>query len=66
MSGGLRVEVSVRGRLSGDLLTMVGALEPRVVPRHSVVTLPRDPRTDLVGVLHALERAGVEVERVTT
>lgn len=66
MSGELRVEVCVRGRLAGDLLHMVELLEPRIVPRHTVITLGGPGGPDLVGVLHALERAGVEVERVTT
>lgn len=66
MSAGLRVEVSVRGHLAGDLIAMVESLEPRVVPRHTVITLARGDGRNLVSVLHALERAGVEVERVTT
>lgn len=66
MSEGVRVEVHVRGCLGGDLLAMVAGLEPRVVPRHTVLTVARDSGHDLVGVLHALERAGIELERVTT
>lgn len=66
MSDGLRVEVHVRGCLGGDLLAMVAGMEPRVVPRHTVLTVGRDAGHDLVGVLHALERAGIELDRVTT
>ena len=66
MSDAVRVEVRVRGCLGGDLLAMVAALEPRVVPRHTVLTVGRDAGHDLVAVLHALERAGIELEHVTT
>ena len=66
MSDPVRVEVHVRGALGGDLLAMVAELDPRVVPRHTVLTVPHDSGYDLVGVLHALERAGIELERVTT
>ena len=66
MSDGIRVEVTVRGCLAGDLLAMVAGLDPRVVPRHTVLTLCGEARPDLVTVLHALERAGIELERVTT
>lgn len=66
MSNQLRVEVCVRGRLAGDLLALMGSLETRVAPRHTVVSLACHDSTDLVGVLRALERAGVEVDRVTT
>ncbi len=66
MSDGVRVEVHVRGRLGGDLLAMVADLDPRVLPRHTVITLSRDNRHDLLGVLRALERDGIELERVTT
>jgi hypothetical protein len=66
MSDELRVEVRVRGCLGGDLLAMVAGMKPRVVPRHTVLAFGRDAGHDLVGVLHALERAGVELDRVTT
>ena len=66
MSDGIRVEVRVRGCLGGDLLDLVRGLDPRVVPRHTVLTGRSGDPHDLVGLLHALERAGVELERVTT
>lgn len=66
MSDGVRVEVRVRGRLGGDLLAMVAGLDPRVVPRHTVLTMGVDEGHDLVAVLHALEQAGIELERVST
>lgn len=65
MSDGIRVEVTVRGCLGGDLLAMMRDLAPRTRPRHTVITLDADQGRDLVGLLHALERAGVELERVT-
>jgi hypothetical protein len=66
MSGGDRVEVHVQGRVGGDLLAMLDALHPRVEPRHTVITVARDAAgADLVGVLWALQRAGIELERVT-
>ena len=37
-----------------------------MVPRHTVLTVGSDAGHDLVGVLHALERAGIELDRVTT
>ena len=55
----------LRGYLR-DAVGMVAGMEPRVVPRHTVLTVGRDAGHDLVGVLHALERAGIELERVTT
>lgn len=65
MSTGVRVEVHVRGHLGGDLLAMVEDLNPQVVPRHTVFTVRPDAGPhDLVGVLHALERAGIELDRV--
>lgn len=66
MSGGARVEVHVQGRIGGDLLAMMDALHPRVEPRHTVITVARDGAgTDLVSVLWALQRAGIELDRVT-
>jgi len=66
MSDELHVEVQVRGRLGGDLLAMVCGMHAREVPAHTVVTAVRDGGHDLVGLLHALERAGVELERATS
>lgn len=66
MSDEVRVEVHVRGCLGGDLLAMVAGLDPRVLPRHTVLTVGHDDGHDLVGVLHALERAGIELDHVTT
>ena len=65
MSDGIRVEVQVHGCLGGDLLAMVGDLDPRVVPRHTALTVEAAHGHDLVGVLHALERADIELDRVT-
>ena len=65
MSDGVRVEVRVRGRLGGDLLAMVAALDPRVVPRHTVLTVAGDDvGGSLVGVVQAVDRAGFELEEV--
>jgi hypothetical protein len=64
MSDDVRVEVHVSGCLGGDLLEMVASLDPRVVPRHTVLAVEGDGGRDLVGVLHALERAGIELDRV--
>ena len=64
MRDGIRVEVHVHGCLGGDLLAMVGGLDPRVVPRHTAFTVDADLGRDLVGVLHALERAGIDLDRV--
>lgn len=74
MSGQLHVEVRVRGRLGGDLLALVDDLGPRVVPRHTVLTIgiggggdgaDQGPDAgDLARLLTALDRAGVELERV--
>lgn len=67
MTGPLRIEVHVRGCLGGDLRAMVQDLDPRLVPRHTVITVTAE-----VGdhgpsrLLHALEHAGIEVERFTT
>jgi len=66
MGDGIRVEVHVRGCLGGDLLDLVQGLDPRVVPRHTVLTGRSGDPHDLVGLLHVLERAGVELERVST
>jgi hypothetical protein len=66
----LRVEVRVRGRLAGDLLALVDDLDPRAVPRHTVLTVGGDGRGDgpdaacLTRLLTGLHRAGVELERV--
>ena len=67
MSDELRVEVHVRGCLGGDLLAMVAGLDPRVVPRHTVLTVgTATPVTTWSACCTPLERAGVELERVTT
>ncbi|HYN67301.1 MAG TPA: hypothetical protein VES93_10460 [Ornithinibacter sp.] len=64
MNDGLRVEVHVTGCLGGDLLEMVASLDPRLVPRHTVLAMGGEGGRDLAGVLHALERAGIELDRV--
>jgi hypothetical protein len=70
----LHVEVRVRGRLAGDLLALVDDLGPRVVPRHTVLTVGSDGADEggdegpdaggLTRLLTALDRAGVELDRV--
>lgn len=66
MRAGFLFEVHVGGCLGGDVLAMVEALDPRVVARHTVITVaPDDDGSHLAGLLHALDRAGAEVERVT-
>jgi hypothetical protein len=63
----LRIEVHVRGCLGGDLRAMVQDLDPRVVPRHTVITVSADVADHgPIRLLHALEHAGIEVERFTT
>ena len=65
MSHAIRVEVRVSGALGGDLLDMLAELEPRAVPRHTVLTVDgedRDGRDGLVGLLHVLDRAGIELD----
>ena len=72
MSALLRVEVRVRGLLAGDLLALVDDLDPRAVPRHTVLTVGAGREGDddgpdavhLTLLLAALHRAGVELERV--
>lgn len=72
MSALLRVEVRVRGLLAGDLLALVDDLDPRAVPRHTVLTVGAGREGDddgpdavrLTRLLAALHRAGVELERV--
>ena len=75
MSEHLHVEVRVRGRLGGDLLALVDDLGPRVVPRHTVLTVGSGgsggdgggegpDAGGLTRLLTALDRAGVELDRV--
>lgn len=74
MSEQLHVEVRVRGRLGGDLLALVDDLDPRAVPRHTVLTVAGHgggrgggagpDAGGLARLLTALDRAGVELERV--
>jgi hypothetical protein len=45
---------------------MVGGLDARLVPRHTVLTVPcDDDESALLAVVDALGRAGLELERVT-
>ena len=67
MSDSLRVEVHVRGCLGGDLRAMLQDLDPRVLPRHTVITVCADVADHApIGLLHALDHAGFELERFTT
>jgi len=67
VSEALRIEVHVRGRLGGDLRAMVQDMNPRVLPRHTVITVSGDAADHgPIRLLHALEQAGIELERFTT
>ncbi|MDF3046727.1 MAG: hypothetical protein K0R30_2955 [Ornithinibacter sp.] len=66
MSSGLNIEITVRGRVGPDLCSMVGPLDAKLVPRHTVIVVaPGEPR-GLGCLLESLQKADVEVDLITT
>ena len=63
MSGGILVEVRVRGRISGELEELVADRAPTVVPPHTSITVAAcalEPARLVAG----LDAAGVQVEHI--
>ena len=66
MSSRLNIEIIVRGRVGPDLCSMVGPLDAKLVPRHTVIVVaPGEPR-GLGCLLESLQKADVEVDLITT
>ncbi len=66
MSAGLSVEITLRGRVGPDLCSMLGPLDVRLVPRHTMIVVStREPR-GLDCLLESLQKADVEVDLITT
>ncbi|HZB65978.1 MAG TPA: hypothetical protein VE503_01050 [Ornithinibacter sp.] len=66
MSAGLSIEITLRGRVGPDLCSMLGPLDAKLVPRHTVIVVaPGEPR-GLDCLLESLQKADVEVDLITT
>ncbi|GAA4359116.1 hypothetical protein [Angustibacter luteus] len=65
MTGELRVEVTVRGRVDLLLGQVLPTLDVTVVPRHNVLTVASGDVGELKALLETLARRGIEVDRVT-
>jgi hypothetical protein len=61
---GLRVRITVQGRIGPALQTAFEGLDLQVVPRHTVVVGSCGPH-ELLALLEALGRRGIEVDRIT-
>lgn len=61
---GLRVEITITGRIGAVLQAALCDLEVSVVPRHSVVTTGSVDLAELVRLLQLLEQRGVELDRI--
>jgi hypothetical protein len=61
---GLRVEITITGRIGAVLQAALCDLDVAVVQRHSVVTTGPVEVPELVRLLEALEQRGLELDRV--
>ncbi len=66
MSAGLSIEITIGGRVGPDLCAMLGPLDVRLVPRHTVIVVGPDEPRGLGCLLESLQKADVEVDLITT
>ena len=61
---GLRVQITITGRIGAVLQAALCDLDVAVVPRHSVVTTGSVDLPELVRLLRVMEQRGVELDRI--
>ena len=61
---GLRVQITISGRIGAVLQAALCDLDVAVVPRHSVVTTGSVEIPELVRLLQTMEQHGIELERI--
>lgn len=61
---GLRVEITITGRIGSVLQAALCDLDVAVVPRHGVVRTGPADVTELVRLLELMEQRGIELDRI--